>query len=145
MFSEQNPDTPPQSLQLRIEPELPAVRAAVERVAAFLDQAGCLPQEVSDSRLALVEACNNLILHGRNGDRLHPFKLEATCKPAEVCFQILDQSKGFEWPAQVHLPDSSSETGRGIFLIQAVMDSVQYTRSPEGNRLLLRKFRAAVL
>jgi anti-sigma regulatory factor (Ser/Thr protein kinase) len=41
----------------------------------------------------------------------------------------------------VHLPDESSETGRGLYLIQAVMDRVDYERNGAGNRLRLVKKR----
>lgn len=90
----------------------------------------------ADCELALVEACNNLICHNANPGLI---TLRAEATGAEALITIKDTTSGFDWPAEPALPDPESERGRGIFLMHALMTSVEYCRNKGWNELRLRR------
>jgi serine/threonine-protein kinase RsbW len=102
---------------------------------------GATEKEVQDSELALVEACNNAILHAGKAGRLHPVLIEASCNASEIQIRVTDHTQGFEMPERAVLPDIDSECGRGLYLIKALVDSVEYRRGAPENTLILRKTR----
>ena len=53
----------------------------------------------------------------------------------------IDHTAGFDWPQQAALPEADRENGRGIYLIQSLMDSSEYLQAPRENTLILRKTR----
>jgi anti-sigma regulatory factor (Ser/Thr protein kinase) len=67
--------------------------------------------------------------------------MEVLCDVNEVELRITDHTPGFEWPEKPALPDTQSESGRGLYLIRALMDHAHYLRSPGENVLVLRKSR----
>jgi serine/threonine-protein kinase RsbW len=134
-------ETQPNPAQLRISLrcDLAEVRPTVERVRKFLLKAGCEESRALECGLALVEACTNAIQHVSPDGRVHPVVIDVDVGNGQAEFRVTDHTAGFDWPEQPALPDASSEKGRGVFLIQSLMDSVKYVRSPEGNVLILRK------
>ena len=98
-----------------------------------------MEDDALECELALVEACVNAIQHndGRGGQE--PVIIDTTLHEADVEFRVTDHTPGFDWPEHSSLPDAESESGRGIFLIQSLMDSTEYTRQEDGNVLIMRK------
>jgi len=94
-----------------------------------------------DYELALVEACNNAILHVGTEGRNKPVVVEILCDHAHVEFRITYHTSGFDWLTQASLPDSQRESGRGLFLIASLMDDAKYFRGPGENVLVIRKRR----
>jgi anti-sigma regulatory factor (Ser/Thr protein kinase) len=122
------------------ELELPPVLAAIRPAAVrFREWAVCHANEAAaaDCELALVEACNNLINH--NAGIRDAISIRAEASPFDLTITIRDTTAGFDWPSEPTLPDSSSERGRGIYLMHALMTQVQYTRDPSHNELRLRR------
>jgi anti-sigma regulatory factor (Ser/Thr protein kinase) len=64
--------------------------------------------------------------------------VEAFCDSCQVEMRITDHTPGFNWPTHAALPDCESESGRGVFLIQSLMDSAHYVRGTGQNVLVLR-------
>jgi anti-sigma regulatory factor (Ser/Thr protein kinase) len=122
---------------LRCDPA--EVRPKVDRVRRFLLRTGCEESNALECELALVEACTNAIQHVSPQGRDHPVVIDAVVADEEVEFRVTDHTAGFDWPKQPVLPDAESETGRGVFLIHALMDSVKYVRGRDENVLILRK------
>ena len=129
-------------LRLTLACNLAEVRRAALTLYQFLAGQGCTEKEVLDSELALVEACNNAILHADEAGRLHAVLVEASCNPLEIEMRITDHTRGFEMPEKAVLPGPNSERGRGLYLIQTLMDSADYKRGPTENTLVLRKRRS---
>jgi anti-sigma regulatory factor (Ser/Thr protein kinase) len=122
------------------ELELPPVLAAIRPVAVrFREWAARHANEAAaaDCELALVEACNNLINHNR--EIRDAISIHAQATPFDLTITIRDTTAGFDWPKEPTLPDSSSERGRGIYLMHALMTQVQYTRNRAYNELRLRR------
>jgi serine/threonine-protein kinase RsbW len=129
-------------LRLTLACNLAEVRRAALTLYQFLAGQGCTEREVLDSELALVEACNNAILHADEAGRSHSVLVEASCNPLEIEMRITDHTHGFEMPQKPVLPGPNSERGRGLYLIQTLMDSADYKRGSTENTLVLRKRRS---
>lgn len=130
----------PNVLGLTLACDLAAVRAAADRVLRFLSDHACAESDRRDCELALVEACNNAILYSQ-ARPCPEIEIEVLCSVESIELRIKDHTPGFDWPRNVSLPDPESDKGRGLFLIQAVMNSARYERSREGNTLVLCKIR----
>ena len=115
--------------------ELGHVRAARLAVRAFLEEQRLHEEEISACELALAEACNNAIQYSSGPRRLEPIEILVICTPWKIEMHVNDHSDGFEWPEEVELPDPESESGRGIFFIQSLMDGANYFRGHGENSL----------
>jgi anti-sigma regulatory factor (Ser/Thr protein kinase) len=131
----------PAALRLLIPCDLGQVRAAAHAAHEFLASQGCSEAELADCELALVEACNNAIEHATKKGREQPVVVEILCDEKEMELRVTDQTKGFDWPRRAALPKAESESGRGVFLMQSLMDYANYFRSDAENTLVLRKKR----
>lgn len=129
----------PAVLRLPLPCDLKQVRHAAQAVHQFLNEQGCDEQVLTACDLALVEACNNAIKYAQAADT--PVLVEAICSEDLIELRITDHSAGFEWPKRIELPNPESESGRGLYLIQTLMDGTNYFRSQGENILVLRKSR----
>ncbi len=95
-------------------------------------------------RLALEEGLNNAIRHGNQCDPDKHVEVEYEVSPEKVEICIEDQGPGFQ-PEQVPDPTADENlekpSGRGIMLIHAYMDKVEYNQ--RGNRVRMIKYRKA--
>lgn len=93
-------------------------------------------------KLALVEAITNAMEHGHKWEEDLLVSLEADLSKDYFQVTVTDQGEGF---AVDSLPDPTSEEqlfserGRGVFLMQAIMDEVIFNQ--EGNQVTLIKRR----
>jgi anti-sigma regulatory factor (Ser/Thr protein kinase) len=133
----------PAALQLELACALDRVRPTAEAVRRFLKEQGCQQNDLMDCELALVEACNNALQYAAPEASQLPVKVEVLCLPQEIELRITDHTAGFAWPEKAALPESESQRGRGVYLIQTLMNETSYLRQPGGNRLILRKRRSA--
>jgi anti-sigma regulatory factor (Ser/Thr protein kinase) len=133
------------ALELELACDIKEVRGTADKIKAFLIAQGCNSAEVADCDLALVEACNNAIEHGSGAAQNELVHIVTICRRDEIELRITDHTTGFILPDSAKLPRPESETGRGLYLIQTLMSSVDYTRGPKGNTLTLVKKRAPVL
>jgi anti-sigma regulatory factor (Ser/Thr protein kinase) len=122
--------------ELKLPPVISAIRPAAMQFREWAAK-HATEAAAADCELALVEACNNLIGHNENIREAILLHAEATL--FDLTITIHDTTPGFDWPASPTLPDSSSERGRGIYLIHALMTQVQYTRGGSCNELRLRR------
>ncbi len=95
------------------------------------------------TELAVVEAVNNAIEHGYGGEAGHRVDVQVTVEAHRLTFKVCDRGAPLDWEASrtdaEHAPllDDLAEGGRGLFIIQAVMDEVRYERIGETNVLTL--------
>ena len=91
-------------------------------------------------KLALEEGINNAIKHGNGYDPNKIVEVLFDITPQRVMISITDQGKGFD-PGSIPDPraDENLEKpcGRGIMLMRAYMDDVQY--NPRGNQVRMVK------
>src|SRR5438876_667795 len=129
------------ALRLSFACDLIEVRPATQAVRRFLAEQGLLEEELTACELALAEACNNAINYAREGARTEPIEIEVICGAAKVELRVNDHTAGFNWPERARLPDTESERGRGLYLIQSLTDSAEYFRGCGENSLRMRRWR----
>jgi serine/threonine-protein kinase RsbW len=103
----------------RDEISIPVVRRICNQSLTVL---GVSRECIGDVELALTEACANVLLHARDGDE---YEVSAGVDDETAVIEVIDRGGGFE-PASVVVGDVDSEHGRGIFLMRALMDDVQF-------------------
>jgi len=92
--------------------------------------------------MALREALANAILHGCKSDPTQKIECSVTGdRENGILIVVRDPGRGFD-PASLSLPTASanlvSEHGRGIFLINKLMDEVTHERN--GSEIRMRKY-----
>lgn len=134
----------PAKLRLKITHDFSAVRGAASEVRKFLEKQGLAEPEVWACELAMVEGCNNAVAYVEESEQNAEINLEVQCSREQVRLKIMDNTKGFDFPESIDLPSPEEERGRGLYLIQALMDEVEYVREGPNNSLLLQKNRTGI-
>jgi serine/threonine-protein kinase RsbW len=127
-------------LDLLVASRIEAISPAVERLMGVL-KTYCASEHQFAVETALRESLANAILHG---NRLDPGKKVRICcacqKDRGVIIIVRDEGEGFD-PTKVPSPvvgeHIHSEHGRGIYLVNMLMDEVHYARS--GREIYMRK------
>lgn len=117
-------------------PSRPENVALVRHVVAALAEALAMPPKlVEDIRLAVTEACTNVVRHAYRGTE---GPLEVQVEPAAGCLTVTvaDRGRGIA-------PNPDSEgPGLGLPLIAALSSSLEIEHSPETGSRLCMSFRA---
>lgn len=97
-----------------------------------------------DLKLAVDEACTNIISHGYAGINPGSMILTIELEKDRIILTITDFGHSFE-PSEPPAPDMQAvlegqhNGGFGLYLIYQSMDQVDYQASPDGNHLTLVK------
>jgi anti-sigma regulatory factor (Ser/Thr protein kinase) len=115
---------------------LALVRQAVEELAVTTR----LSREQTDDLLTAVdEAVANAIRHGSSGEG---DTIRVTCEPSErgLTVRVRDGGRGFAAPhPSPEMPTPEAPGGRGLPLMCALSDSVEFASTPAGTTVTLRK------
>ena len=133
----------PAAFQIAFSPDVASARAAASAIRGFLAEHGIGENELFSCELCLMEACNNAVEYAVGAARNRPLSVEATCGPSQIELRVTDHTAGFVWPERVVLPSPLHERGRGLFIIQSMMDEVLYLRGADENVLIMRVVRLA--
>jgi serine/threonine-protein kinase RsbW len=105
-----------------------------------------VPNEtVFDLKLAVDEACANIIEHGYKGMDPGSIILSFRIEPDRILVSITDFGRIFE-PAETPKPNVEAALedrelgGLGLFLIYQTMDNIDYQASVDGNTLTFTKY-----
>jgi len=126
--------------------------AELKSLAAFRDliDAACQehpdigPQTCYDLKLAVDEACTNIITHGYAGMNPGSIMMVLELEPHRVVVTLTDFGRPFE-PCEPPAPDLKAEPGEGttggfgLFFIYQTMDEVHYRTAEDGNHLTFIK------
>jgi len=116
-----------------------AYRAA-DRLLEDIKRAGYSEVSVFAVRLAVEEALNNAMRHGNALDPAKTAKLTYEVTSEHVDIRIADEGPGFDFSS---VPDPTLDenvekpTGRGIMLVRAYMDTVEFNET--GNEIHMIK------
>ncbi len=121
--------------------DLADARNATRLLRAFLAEQGLDESEQFNGELCLAEACNNAIQYATGPQREQAITAEAICHSAAIELRVTDHTAGFTLGGPRTPLDPQRENGRGLFIIQSLMDEVRYYRGEEGNVLVMRKTR----
>ncbi len=97
-----------------------------------------------DLKLAVDEACTNIITHGYAGMNPGSIILSLAMEPDKVVVNITDFGHPFE-PSEASAPDVVAGLedrpmgGFGLFFIYQTMDEINYETTADGNRLTFVK------
>jgi sigma-B regulation protein RsbU (phosphoserine phosphatase) len=120
---------------LEIEADLKNVKNIFEDISQKLN----LSQKLRNSiRLAFSEALGNAIEHGAKCDSRKKIKIEYQLGEAGLKFVITDPGRGFDHRLYTVDADFLKIRGRGLFLINSIMDEVYYNDA--GNQITMIKY-----
>jgi serine/threonine-protein kinase RsbW len=130
---------------LRIESQFSELARARAWVSERARAAGMSEQAANEIRLAVSEACANVIEHAYRGEPGHVIDLHLEIDAVRLLVTIRDHGEPFDLHA--YRPpdlDTPQVSGYGVFLIRSLMDEVRY-ETPErgGGTLTLVKYHRA--
>ena len=111
-------------------------------ISGIIDKIKALPLQENDFfniRLSIEEALINAIKHGNKNRSDLSVEIAVEAKDDALIVEIKDQGKGFDFE---HLDDPTRPqnleklSGRGIFLIRTLMDTVEFFDGGRGIRMV---------
>ena len=136
----------PDKLILKLKVTLAADRSAIDPVVqGIMDvvrNMQCATGKEDDIELALSEALANAVVHGAKGDPAKIVECDVACDEAHgMLIVVRDPGPGFD-PAAIASPvvgqNIFSNHGRGIFLINQLMDEVKFHNNGKEIHMLKR-------
>jgi len=121
--------------------DLTEARAAARTLRNFLAAQGLDEESLFACELCLAEAGNNAVEYADAAGRDKPVVAEVSCHASQTELRVTDHTPGFEWPGRLAAPAPDRVRGRGLFIIQSLMDDVRYFSGAGENILLMRKKR----
>ena len=129
-------------LDMSIAAHVDNISPVVERVMEIVREMKCAAGKEFDVEMALREALANAVIHGARHDSSKQVQFCVACEPSTgLLIVVRDPGEGFD-PASI--PDCCigqnvfSDHGRGIFLINQLMDEVRFERG--GTEIHMRKY-----
>lgn len=131
-------------MDLKLSVTLAADRAAVDSVVRsvmnVVREMNCAPGREDDIELALAEALANAVVHGAKGDSSKVIECDVACDQNRgMLIVVRDPGPGFD-PSKIADPCQGenlySHHGRGIYLINQLMDEVQFHKNGAEIRML---------
>jgi serine/threonine-protein kinase RsbW len=110
-----------------------------EVAGCILEQLNAPPDAISDVQIAVTEACANAVRHAV-GSAEYSVRLGVDDQACEI--EIIDVGPGFTPDIEVGQDlqvDMESESGRGLYLIRALVDDLQFERDGGNNKVRLTK------
>jgi serine/threonine-protein kinase RsbW len=107
-----------------------------EVAGCVLDGIGAPEDATADVQLALSEACANAVRHAV-GTAEYSVRFGVSAHAVEI--EIIDVGPGFPVDPDGPAADPDSESGRGLTLINALVDDCEFVRDGRDNRVRLTK------
>jgi serine/threonine-protein kinase RsbW len=122
------------SLALTLPRDEQTVPVARHIVRNAMEQVGVDETSVSDIELALSEACTNVLLHSGPGDQ---YVVRLDLEDRLAMLRVIDVGHGID-SARLQAEDAppEDERGRGLGLMQAMVDRVDFTTRPEAGTIV---------
>jgi serine/threonine-protein kinase RsbW len=129
-------------LEVTLQAQPKAITPVVEGVMKIAREMQCAAGKEFEIETALREALANAIVHGCKGDPTKQIQCCVACDESRgMLLVVRDPGTGFD-PASLPSPTLGqnvfSEHGRGIYLINLLMDEVRYERG--GTEIHMRKY-----
>lgn len=132
-------------LQVKVDLQLPgdvnAISPVVGKIMGIVTEMGCAVGHEFEIELALREALSNAIEHGVRHDASKQIQCSVACDQGRgMLIVVRDPGQGFD-PASLPSPvvgqNIFSTGGRGIYLINRLMDEVRFEKG--GTEIHMRK------
>ena len=134
-----------EDLILRLDLTLPAdvneIDPVVQRIMAIVSSMECGSGKEFEIETALREALANAVVHGCKGDPGHKIQVAVACDESRgMLIVVRDPGSGFD-PRAIPSPTTGQNVfrshGRGIYLINELMDEVRFEKG--GTEIWMRK------
>lgn len=113
---------------------LPLMRGLLRQALEHLDVA---TQTIDEIVLALTEACANVVQHAGQHEE---YQVDVAISDDSCRISVLDDGQGFDFEQASRAEGSPLESGRGLVLMQALVDDLQFVRADDGrHRVVLEK------
>jgi serine/threonine-protein kinase RsbW len=128
-------------LDLTISANVKAIDPAVERIMNLVAEMTCGEGREFEIETAIREALANAIVHGCGEDSKQTVRVSVGCDESRgMIIVVRDPGPGFdpaELPSPVEGENLFAESGRGIYLINRLMDEVRFRAG--GTEIWMRK------
>ena len=119
-------------LQKKMEARVEAIPPFVEDVMKIVLSMGCAAGKEREVEIALLEALANAVVHGAKNDPSKEIECCVACDESRGLLLIIrDPGQGFD-PASIPSPvvgqNLFASHGRGIYMINQLMDEVRYEK-----------------
>lgn len=128
---------------------IPSIRTNVRLVEQFileLNDELLLEESVLDRiMISITEVVNNGIIHGNKAEPEKQVHLSCSCYDDRIDFLVRDEGSGFlpeDVPDPLDENNLLKEGGRGVLIIRAMMDAVEFRRGENGMEVFLSIRRA---
>ncbi|MBN1833018.1 MAG: ATP-binding protein [Deltaproteobacteria bacterium] len=125
---------------------IPSSTEFVGPVVKFFDalfvEKGIKDPATTNVTTSVIEAIGNAITHGNKGDISKTVDVCIKLHQKSMIIEVQDQGKGFDYE---DLPDPLAPenllklSGRGIFFMKSLMDSVQFKCNGHGSTVIMEK------
>jgi serine/threonine-protein kinase RsbW len=123
-------------LLMRLPRQAPTVAIARNVLAKGLAMLGVDAECVEQIRLAVSEACSNVVEHALNADS---YEAHVEVDDAECAISVRCAGAIVEPPIVPGMPEVAAARGRGIAIMRTVMDRVEFAPQPGGTTVRLVK------
>ncbi len=105
------------------KPEYVSIARLTASVIA--NQMGFNIDDVEDIKVAVGEACNNAVLHGKSPEEV--FEIQFEIQAGRMIIEVRDNGNGFDMD-EYQAPELGElkENGLGIFIMKTLMDEVDF-------------------
>ncbi len=112
----------------RDEESVPVVRHICRDALVEL---GAVRDCVGDVELAVTEACTNVLKHAAGTG--NEYEVTVAIVEDHCVIRVIDSGSGFDHASvdRVNAVGSAEESGRGVFLMAALVDQLEFTSKPE--------------
>jgi serine/threonine-protein kinase RsbW len=129
-------------LSVTLSADRSAVEPVVQNVMNMVREMKCAAGQENNIELALGEALTNAVVHGANSDPSKTVECDVACDEEHgMLIVVRDPGSGFD-PASIADPcvaeNIYSSHGRGIYLINQLMDDVQFHKNGTEIRMIKR-------
>ena len=134
------------SVEVRLPSRLGFEKIAMSTAASMAKLMGFSEDRIEDLKTAVSEACINAMEHGNHMDASIPVGIILSIHPGELEIKVLDDGSGMGGPPPTpdidrKMTGEEEARGMGMFLIQALVDEVEWVPSDAGQsfvRLVIR-------
>ncbi len=128
-------------IDMTVPAEVGGITPVVERIMGAVTQMECAAGHETEVELALQEALANAVVHGCDKDPGKKIRIVVGCDESRgMIIVVQDPGLGFDpdsIPSPVVGQNVFSDHGRGIFLINQLMDEVRFEKG--GTEIWMRK------
>lgn len=129
-------------LSVTLAADKKAIDPVVDGIMQIVRQMQCAAGKEDSIQLALTEALANAVVHGAKSDPAKLIECDVACDEARgMLIVVRDPGEGFDpscIPSPVVGQNIYSEHGRGIYLINQLMDEVKFLKNGTEIRMIKR-------